>query len=54
MRISLSERNATIVVKGVVLVLGTVAVAFMYVVEHMGGVLAVCLFTSIKIKYFIA
>lgn len=41
MRLNLSERTATIVVKAVVLVLGAVAIAFMYVVEHMGGVLAV-------------
>ncbi|CAH1284648.1 unnamed protein product [Diabrotica balteata] len=40
MRMTLSERTATLFVKGVVLVLGVVAVAFMYVVEHMGGVLA--------------
>lgn len=40
MRKKLSERTATIFVKGVVLILGVVAVAFMYVVEHMGGVLA--------------
>nr|XP_023012361.1 sodium-coupled monocarboxylate transporter 2 [Leptinotarsa decemlineata] len=40
MKMTLSERIATIVVKGVVLALGLVAVGFMYVVEHMGGVLA--------------
>ncbi|XP_057666818.1 sodium-coupled monocarboxylate transporter 1 isoform X2 [Diorhabda carinulata] len=40
MRKKLSERAATILVKGIVLILGVVAVAFMYVVEHMGGVLA--------------
>ncbi|KAJ8952509.1 hypothetical protein NQ318_003305 [Aromia moschata] len=40
MRLTLSERTATLVVKSVVLVLGTVAVGFLYVVEHMGGVLA--------------
>lgn len=41
MRLTLQESTATIIVKGVVLVLGGVAIAFMYVVEHMGGVLAV-------------
>lgn len=41
LRITLTEKVATYFVKGVVLILGVVAVAFMYVVEHMGGVLAV-------------
>lgn len=41
MRMSLTEATATIIVKAVVLVLGGVAIGFMYVVEHMGGVLAV-------------
>ncbi|KAJ8917443.1 hypothetical protein NQ315_005490 [Exocentrus adspersus] len=40
MRITLTERTAKLVVKSVVLVLGTVALGFLYVVEHMGGVLA--------------
>lgn len=46
----LSERVAIIIVKGVVLVLGTVAVGFMYIVEHMGGVLAVSTYFHI-LKY---
>ncbi|CAH1117769.1 unnamed protein product [Phaedon cochleariae] len=40
MKMTLSERIATIVVKAVILVLGIIAVGFLYVVEHMGGVLA--------------
>ncbi|KAG5889642.1 hypothetical protein JTB14_028921 [Gonioctena quinquepunctata] len=40
MKMTLSEKVATAVVKGVILVLGLVAVGFMYVVEHLGGVLA--------------
>ncbi|XP_018568626.1 sodium-coupled monocarboxylate transporter 1-like [Anoplophora glabripennis] len=40
MRLTLTERTATLIVKAVVLVLGLVALGFLYVVEHMGGVLA--------------
>ncbi|CAH1964545.1 unnamed protein product [Acanthoscelides obtectus] len=39
LRIQLNERTGKILVKTVVLVLGSVAVAFLYVVEHLGGVL---------------
>ncbi|KAJ8966541.1 hypothetical protein NQ317_008850, partial [Molorchus minor] len=39
MRLTLTEKTSTLIVKSVVLVLGTVAVGFLYVVEHMGGVL---------------
>lgn len=41
MRIHLKEKAAKLIVKGVVCFLGVVAVAFLYVVEHLGGVLAV-------------
>nr|CAH7727172.1 unnamed protein product [Callosobruchus chinensis] len=39
LRMQLSERTGKILVKSVVLVLGLVAVGFLYVVEHLGGVL---------------
>lgn len=38
---NLSDRVAKIVAKSVVLALGFIAVGFLFVVEHMGGVLAV-------------
>lgn len=41
MRFQLTEKTATIVVKSVVLVLGVMAVGFLFVVEHMNGVLEV-------------
>lgn len=42
----MTEKVATIFVKTVVIVLGCIAVACMYVVEHMGGVLSVSYFFS--------
>ncbi|XP_065163500.1 sodium-coupled monocarboxylate transporter 1 isoform X2 [Atheta coriaria] len=40
LRMSLPERTESIIVKVVVLFLGAVAVGFLFVVEHMGGVLS--------------
>lgn len=39
LRMNLTERTAAVVVKSVVLLLGTLAMAFLFVVEHMGAVL---------------
>lgn len=41
MRMNLCERTAAILVKIVVVALGIVAVGFLFIVEHMGGVLSV-------------
>lgn len=43
LRMDLPEKTASVIVKVVVLVLGIIAVACLFVVEHMGGVLAVSL-----------
>lgn len=50
MRLTLRERTATLIVKSVVLVLGIIALGFLYVVEQMGGVLAVSALLIIKHK----
>lgn len=41
LRMNLREKKATLFVKVVALVLGIVALCFLYVVERMGGVLGV-------------
>lgn len=43
LKMKLSEKTATLLVKTVTIVLGIIGVACLYVVEHMGGVLAVSL-----------
>lgn len=47
---NLRERTASIFVKLIALILGMTAVGFLFIVEHLGGILSVSFF-SIYLKF---
>lgn len=51
LKMKLPEKTATILVKTVTIILGLIAVACLFVVEHMGGVLAVSI-ELVQLKFF--
>lgn len=51
LKMKLPEKTATILVKTVTIILGLIAVACLFVVEHMGGVLAVSI-ERVHLKFF--
>lgn len=42
-----NEKTATIIVKGSILLLGGLSIAFLFIVEKLGGILGVCVVLKI-------